>query len=114
MGEPAIPTAADRKETRELATAIVESVRNDEAMPHPFDVIEVHGAGMMVHLVHVKEHMFRLAQEIDLLRAEGAATNERNEAALDYLRRNTGDTQEMRNAEQIAVGNMDSEGNWIR
>ena len=33
MGEPAIPTDADRRATRELAARVVESVRNDEAMP---------------------------------------------------------------------------------
>ena len=83
MGEPAIPTPAQRKATHELAIAIVESVRNDEPMPHPFDVIEVHGAGMMVHLVHVKEHMFQLAQELVTARAERAE-------ALRELARRTG------------------------
>ena len=33
MGEPAVPTTKDREEARSLARAIVESVRNDEAMP---------------------------------------------------------------------------------
>jgi len=33
MGAPATPTPADRAATRELAAKIVESVRNDEAMP---------------------------------------------------------------------------------
>jgi hypothetical protein len=32
MGEPAIPTEADRQATRKLATAIVDSVRNDTSM----------------------------------------------------------------------------------
>ena len=35
MGEPVEPTRADRDELVKLAFAIVESVRNDEAMPMP-------------------------------------------------------------------------------
>lgn len=59
MGEPAQPTPEDRARTRELAAAIVESVRNDETMPLPLPLCYVHA--------DVQTLVFRLAQEIALL-----------------------------------------------
>lgn len=71
MGEPALPTPADRKATHELARAIVEAVRNDEPMPLPFQFgVEVkEGEGTL--LIHpcrddVEDLVFQLAQEIVL------------------------------------------------
>lgn len=66
MGEPAIPPPAEREATRALALAIVESVRNDEEMPLPLDVVPVHGAGEYYRRVDVQELVFRLAQELVL------------------------------------------------
>lgn len=36
MGEPAVPTPADRAETLKLAREIVDSVREDADLPEPF------------------------------------------------------------------------------
>lgn len=66
MGEPAIPPPAERRETRALALAIVESVRNDEEMP-----LGLHTTPSgMVHRPPVEELVFRLAQEVALLHAQ--------------------------------------------
>lgn len=35
MGEPATPSSADRLATRKLASAVLEAIREDEAMPLP-------------------------------------------------------------------------------
>lgn len=36
MGEPAVPTEAERTATLELARGILEAIRNDEWWPFPF------------------------------------------------------------------------------
>jgi hypothetical protein len=61
MGEPAMPTPADRQGTRRWAAAIVDSVRNDEEMdlPIPDDSPTA-----------FENFIFVLAQEITLLQAE--------------------------------------------
>lgn len=73
MSEPAQPTTADRAETRALAARIVEAVRADEAMPldltwyslgnRTTDAVRYHAQPDVESLV------FRLAQEIEMLRA---------------------------------------------
>lgn len=71
MGEPAQPTEAERRETRELAARIVESVRADEPMPLPEDVEDAIVVSLDERMTAaVKDLYFRLAQEIELLRAE--------------------------------------------
>lgn len=73
MGEPAIPTEADRKATRELAAKIVDSVRNDEPMQLGLNTWrETSFGSWLCELRRVEELVFQLAQEIDLLRAEFA------------------------------------------
>lgn len=65
MGEPAIPTPAQRKATHELAIAIVESVRNDEPMPlglDPWNVEEMRPSTKL----ELEQLVFRLAQELVL------------------------------------------------
>lgn len=65
MGEPAMPTPAERRTTLELASRIVESVRNDEPMP-----LDMHTTPSgMVHRPLVEALLFRLAQEIEMLRS---------------------------------------------
>lgn len=68
MGEPAIPTDAERNETCAYAKAIVDAVRNDELGPHPEYPESSPTADLMV---------FRMAQEIELLLAEIATLRER-------------------------------------
>lgn len=62
MGEPAIPTPAEREHVRAFAKAVVDSVRNDEDPPHPqWEDGDAMDDDMMT---------FRLAQEIGLLLEE--------------------------------------------
>lgn len=71
MGEPAEPTAAERADRHKLATAIVESVRNDERMPLPFDwpkSVPLDCPDCPVS--DAEELIFALAQEITILLAE--------------------------------------------
>lgn len=56
MGEPAVPTPAERAATLELARAIVEAVRNDTEWPAPFDI------GLFRR--EVDTAVFRLAQDL--------------------------------------------------
>lgn len=60
MGEPATPSPKEREATRKLAREIVESVRNDEAMPLPAWL------GDPISRVALEEFIFELAQEITL------------------------------------------------
>ncbi len=62
-----MPAASDRAIIRVDANCIVESVRNDEKMPLPFDVQPVHGAGQLFLRADIEELAFRFAQEITLL-----------------------------------------------
>lgn len=68
MGEPCQPSKKDREETRRLATAIVESVRNDERMP----AIQIHDtiAGRFYSSNDVNAVVLQLAQEICALQEE--------------------------------------------
>lgn len=70
MGEPAHPTIAEREATRELAKRIVDSVRDDEAMPLPFTVYKTREVGPAYEPGAVQATMLPLAQEIELLRFE--------------------------------------------
>jgi len=67
MGEPAQPTEEDRSATRKLACAIVDSVRNDERMPLPFDDDCGTGRHRMFFADDVESLVMQLAQEITLL-----------------------------------------------
>ena len=58
MGEPAVPTPADRVQTLVLATGIVESVRNDEEWPHEMNYLS------SAHTEVDKDKVFRLAQDL--------------------------------------------------
>jgi hypothetical protein len=69
MGEPAIPPPSDRRETHDLATRIVESVRNDEPMPHELRGQNSPG-GRLVYLYDVENLLFRLSHELELTRRE--------------------------------------------
>lgn len=80
MGEPATPTPAERDERRNLAAAIVASVLNDEAMPHGLRVIKTIG-GDILERVDVEQLLFHLAQEIDLLIADGKVAAKTHELA---------------------------------
>lgn len=82
MGDPAQPTDRDRAATRELAAAIVEAVRNDEAMPHGLSEI----ADTLDIEEVVESLLFRLALEITL----STATNVSLQAECDRLRESVG------------------------
>jgi hypothetical protein len=72
MGDPAIPPEADRKATRELAAAIVQSVVDDEAMPLGLTAYSV-GSAQVFDKDAVETLVFQLAQEITMLVKERAA-----------------------------------------
>lgn len=79
MGDPATPTPAERADTRELAQRIVDSVRNDEAMPYsmtqartgiePWQAYEMRPTTRR----SIESLVLRLAQEIALLVEERGA-----------------------------------------
>lgn len=69
MSEPAMPTAKDRAETRDLAARIVESVRNDEPMALPLYKTDT-ALVPKYYCESVEPFAFTLAQEIELLRAD--------------------------------------------
>lgn len=90
MGEPAIPTAAERKETRELAVRIVNAVCNDEPISLGLDPGIL---GRAYVREDVEQLAFRLAQEIGLLlddrheRADALVATAANvESAMDDAR----------------------------
>lgn len=66
MGEPANPTPSERAETRAIARAIVEAVRNDEAWP-PGTAFFARTDGDRADFEVMQ---FRFAQEIGLLENE--------------------------------------------
>lgn len=72
MGEIAEVSPTDRQATRALAAAIVQSVVDDEAMPHGLDD-ESNGRERMFLAEDVESLLFRLAQEIGQLTAANAA-----------------------------------------
>lgn len=70
MGEPATPTKEQRKETRALASRIVESVRADEPMAHELRVVvgvRLDHGPRIFNTRDVEDLVFKLAQEIELL-----------------------------------------------
>ena len=75
MGQPSTPSPIDRVARRRLARDIIESVRNDEEMPLPLQVVPVHGAGEHLRRADVEQGAFELAQELDMLRDELAAVD---------------------------------------
>ena len=75
MGEPTTPSPIDRVARRRFARDIIESVRNDEEMPLPLQVVPVHGAGEHFRRTDVEQVAFDLAQELDMLRDEIATVD---------------------------------------
>lgn len=61
MGEPAVPTPAERAATLELAKALVESVRNGRQLPDEF---------WLITSTSMEHHLFRLAQDLVNVAAE--------------------------------------------
>lgn len=75
MGEPATPPPAERAATRQLATAIVEAVVDEEELPIGID-FDLRVADVRAQ---VEELVFRLAQEVTLLAEELAAKQPRED-----------------------------------
>lgn len=73
MGEPAQPSEADRAATRARAARIVQSVVEDEPMPHGltwYAMSHQPGATRYFDRDAVEDLAFRLAQEIERLRVD--------------------------------------------
>ena len=81
MGEPAVPTEAERAATLELARRIVEAVRNDEESP-----IDIKAATHSPELIDGL--FFRLAQDL-------VDTRRALDIACDTLRDLIGDVQQI-------------------
>ena len=75
--DTARPTPSERAERQQIATAILESAKNNVRMPLPgLTAITVHSAGLFFNAVDVENFVLALAQEIALL------LEERTSAAL--------------------------------
>lgn len=71
MGEPVEVSPENRAKTRELAAAIVDSVRNDAAMPLGLTDLDIGAQNGCYSIPDVEALVMQLAQEVVALR-EGA------------------------------------------
>jgi hypothetical protein len=107
---PASLSTARLSELTRLAADIIQSVDEDRVMPHglaEYAMSYLPGASKVYDKDDVESLLLEMAQVITEIERRGVM-------AIDYIRHYMGDTQHTSNADEILVGNMDGDGNWIK